>query len=463
MRLISILLFGLLVAEGADAQRGRHTQRILRGIRGEVLTRNGDFFSAVGGNPSGMATRASISNGKGMLPLGVYEVTLPNTPSGWEEKFLIGVPKSPLTPAPCLVVFHGYGEEHTDMVAKTTYFQEAMARGWIVIAPLAAHKYNYAIDYAQENAELALTWAATYLTLDPDRFYAVGFSMGGGMAASFAARHLDRYGPHFAAVAIHTGTCSIRDVYWSANDKTLLESPQMFGGNPDQVPFRYQTASTIDLDFSTNQVDPESDLVRNLVHTPLYHFAALNDPNPFLINETQQNHSQALVRHVPSSLVTSNDSVHQWYTLDETTVLDWLEPKTYQQVADGEAIQVLADRDGRWYDFEVTQSQSGGFTPFRWTVLQSMNRFYLDQIENAARIAVDPAKLGLDKDATVEFVVNNVDGTAIEIALEGYAQAPIDVRRAGVSTGAWSFDAATGTLTLYESDASTFPLWQIIP
>ena len=221
MRLTLLLLAGLFVADAADAQRRGNRQRVIRGTDGEVLDRNGDVFAALGGNPSGSMLGASIQ--KGMLPKGVYEVTLPNTGTGREEKFLIGVPSAPLNPAPLLVVFHGYGEEHTDMVSKTSYFQEAMARGWIVLAPLGAHKYNYAIDYAQENVELALFWAATYLPLDPDRFYGVGFSMGGGMAASFAARHLETFGPRFAAIAVHSGTCSMRDVYWSANDKSLLE------------------------------------------------------------------------------------------------------------------------------------------------------------------------------------------------------------------------------------------------
>jgi len=461
MRLTLLLLAGLLVADTADAQRRAQKRRVIRGLHGEVLNRRGDFLAAVGGNPSFGSLGASIQ--KGMLPKGVYEVTLPNTGTGWEEKFLIGVPTGPLNPAPLLVVFHGYGEEHTHMVTKTSYFQEGMARGWIVLAPLGAHKYNYAIDYAQENVELALTWAATYLTLDPDRFYGVGFSMGGGMAASFAARHQETFGPRFAAVAVHSGTCSMRDVYWSANDKTLLEDQLMFGGSPDQHPFRYVTASTIDLDTITGNVDQGSDMVRNLRHAPLYHFLAQNDPNTFLINQTQGNHDQAQLRGCDSILTASDDSVHQWWTLEEAVVLDWFEPKTFQGPADGQQTRILADRNARWFDIYVEQTQAGELTPFRLTSVAASNRIYLDEIANASRLSVDPELLGLDDAAPLELIVNNTDGLPLEFVLEGYDQAPTDVWRGGASTGSWSYDAANKTVHLYEANAANYPLWKVWP
>lgn len=461
MRLILLLLASLLVADTADAQRKAKKRGVIRGIHGEVLNRRGDFLAAVGGNPSFGLRGPSIQ--KGMLPKGVYEVTLPNTGTGWEERFLIGVPTAPLNPAPLLVVFHGYGEEHTDMVTKTSYFQEGMARGWIVIAPLGAHKYNYAIDYAQENVELALTWAATYLTLDPDRFYGVGFSMGGGMASSFAARHQDALGPRFAAVAVHSGTCSMRDVYWSANDKALLQHPDMFGGNPDQVPFRYVAASTVDLDTVTGAVDQDSDLVRNLQHTPLYHFLAQHDPNTFLLDQTQANHDQALLRGGDTTITQVNESVHQWWTLEEAVLLDWFEPKTLQGPADGQPTRVVADRDARWFGIRVQQAQTDALTPFRWATVAAQNRVYLDEIENASLISLDPVTFGLDDTVPVELIVNNTDGLAVEFVLEGYDQAPVDVWRAGASTGSWSYDAATKTVHLYESSAASYPLWKVWP
>ena len=40
------------------------------------------------------------------------------------------------------------------MVANSPLVCEAMARGFVVFIPLGAHKYNYGIDYAQNNRHL---------------------------------------------------------------------------------------------------------------------------------------------------------------------------------------------------------------------------------------------------------------------------------------------------------------------
>jgi poly(3-hydroxybutyrate) depolymerase len=462
MRLISLTLLALLAADIAPAQRQSREDHTIHGPHGEVLSRDGDFVAAVGGRFSGAAAPRGSAVA---LPKGVYKITLNNTGTGWAEQFVIGVPTNPQSPAPLLTIFHGYGETPEDMVYNTSYFQEAMARGWIVIAPLGAHKFNYAIDYAQTNIEQAINWAATWLTLDPDRFYAVGFSMGGGMASSFAARHLETYGPRFAAVVVHTGTTSIADTYWNANagGQAFFENPLMFGASPVTDPFRYSTASSIDLDTVTNTVDQTTDLLRNLTHVPTYHFAALGDPNPELVNQTAKSHAQLQLRDGDSSYVTSNDTVHQWWTLDETTILDWLDPQRYQQPDQGELTRTLADRSARWFDIYIQQAVAGEFTPFRWTALTQLNRMYIDEVANADLLSFDPALLGLDRGKPLEYVVNNTDGLALDLVLEGYAQIPSDVKRNGVSTGAWSYDAAKRTVTLFETNAATYPLWRIEP
>ena len=157
-----------------------------------------------------------------------------------------------------------------------------------------------------------------------------------------------------------------------------------FGGNPDQFPFRYVAASTVDLDAVTGAVDQGSDLVRNLQHTPLYHFLAQNDPNTFLLDQTQANHDQALLRGGDTTITQVNESAHQWWTLEEAVVLDWFEPKTLQGPVDGQPTRVVADRDARWFDIRVQQAQADALTPFRWTTVAAQNRVYLDEIENAS-------------------------------------------------------------------------------
>ena len=40
---------------------------------------------------------------------------------------------------------------------------------------------------------------------------------------------------------------------------------------------------------------------------------------------------------------------------------------------------------------------------------------------------------------------------------------PSDVRRGGRATSNWSWDAQDQTVTLFETNAATFPLWRVVP
>jgi len=467
--LLALSLASLLALspDGAGAARSKkdrgQTRRetVLRGIYGEVLGPASVPDRTLGGsfnNPFGGATGTATP-----LPRGVYEITLKKTGTDWDETFLVGIPKQMQTPAPVLVLFHGYGQTPRKLLDLTTYFPDAMARGWIVVAPLSAHVYNFSIDYAQQNTEKALDWVAKYFPVDPERFYAVGFSMGGGAAATYAARHLDAKHARFAAVVNHTGTTSVADVYWSADDDSLLSDALMFGGSPAEVPFRYSTASMMDLDTFTDQIDPTTDLARNLRHIPVKNFCAANDPNTYLVHQTERSFDQLSFRDVPTEISQSAHNVHKWSTLGETSVLNFLEPLVLAEPAPGTPVRTLADHDGTWFDFGVKQLQAGQFSPFRWTVMTNLNRLYLDEVSNVQRITVDPAKLDLNKTAALEVVFNNVDGNTVEIALAGYPQPPTDVLRGGQSTGSWTYDAVTGTVVLIESGGQNYPTWRIVP
>ena len=307
----------------------------------------------------------------------VSQITLNDPGSGWQESFLLGLPANPVVPAPVVVLFHGYGETPHSVLENTSYFQMAMARGWIVVAPMGAHQYNYGIEYSQLNVEKVMEWVSSYLTVDVDRFYAVGFSMGGGAAASYAARHLDPSHARFASVVVHTGTTSLRDCYWTASVKNLFENDLMFGGSPDQEPFAYQRASSIDLDTFTGSVDQDADMARNLSHIPVRNFNAIDDPNQNLVGQTAMLHNQLVLR-VGSSVYEQGDgTTHNWGTLDEKAVLDYFATISYQEPASGTFVRTLADRDGGWHSFDLEQEAGDQISPFRWIALPEQNRLVL--------------------------------------------------------------------------------------
>ncbi len=305
----------------AQTAQQKKAPRLIRDLNGKVLgdeatadlALGGDFYNPFVGRRSATA-----------YLYGTWEVTLNDTGTAWQEKFLIGLPRHPQWPTPMLVAFHGWGSTQEDIIIRTRYFQKAMARGWVVVAPLGAHQFNYSIDYSQKNTEAVLDWVMSYFAIDSDRIYGVGFSMGGGSVSTYAARHQDPTHARFAAIVDHTGTVSIRDIWTHALDKSLLEHELMFEGSPMQVPFRYQSASVIDLDAS-GQIDPNADLARNLIRTPVKVFAVAGDPNAHLVEESIDFHGHLTGLGGTPQLEIDPGTTHRWTNLPEDEALDWLQ------------------------------------------------------------------------------------------------------------------------------------------
>ncbi len=394
----------------------------------------------------------------------MLEITLNLPNQTWQERFIVGIPGNMQTPAPVLTLFHGYGEEPQNVLQNTTLAQEAMSRGWLVFIPLGAHKFNYGIDYAQENIELAFEFLGSRVPIDMDRVYGVGFSMGGGAAASYAARHLDPDGIQFAAVVNHTGTTSLRATYQTSNDFNLFESPLMFGGTPDTQPFRYSRSSTIDMDAIAGTVDLRGALSSNLSHIPVRHWYATMDANASIIEQTIALDQAMQQDGADTALVPRAFAIHSWSTLDNQAVLDWLEPQTLTRPAPGDVLRTIADRDGAWHDLGIKQTNAEELTPILWTVQPQANAFYAIETENLAEVAIDATEIGLDTGAMMRVIFQTKDTASTDIVLRGIDQMPSAVHRRGSSPSGWTYDAATSTLTLHElGGASGWAAWTILP
>ena len=400
----------------------------------------------------------------GSLDTVTYQLNLPYR--RWKEEFTLVRPAagSP-QPYPVLTLFHGFGESPAGVLNNTPLAAEAAARGWLVVIPTGAHVFNYGIDYAQDNIEDVFeTLPALGYVIDLDRVYAVDFSMGGGSAASYAARHLDPEHVRFAAVVNHTGSTSLRDTYVAAGLNQLFESPLMFGGAPNAAAFRYQRSSAIDLKPG-NVIDPDTDMVRNLRHLPVIHWSAINDPLQYLVDQSRAMHLHLLnAWNGDSQWNTVQASTHNWTTL-ATTILDTLATITRVDVSEDHFVPVLADRSGRWHQFTVTQRRDKQFSPFTASWSSAANSVELTGLENIAAIGFDPsdAVMRLDSGSSLEVRVSTQTLQAVDIDVLEYPSAPSSVLRNGVPTSAWSYQATTGTLTLHEHQGFTGPRWSVNP
>lgn len=393
----------------------------------------------------------------------ILEITLNLPGQTWSETFIIGIPHGVTGPAPVLALFHGYGESPDEVLANTDLVTEALARGWVVFIPHGAHDYNYGIDYAQENIELTFDLIAARLPIDPERIYAVGFSMGGGAALSFAARHLDPLGPRFAAVVNHTGSTSLRSSYHASPNKTVFESPLMFGGTPAQEPFRYLRSSSIDHDAFTGALIPDDHMALNLERVPVRNTYAIYDQNLSLVDQTLALHDYLGNQGGTTLEVPLNASAHAWSTLDATAVLDWLEPQRLDVPELEEIVRLRPDRDGRWHDVGIELRDANAFGELLYSSRPSIGALYLIGSENLETVEADLPALGLGSNGAFVVMTQAVDGEAPTLRLGGLGGPPTAVSYAGSAAGTWSYDAQSDEVVLEEPGAAAWARWTILP
>ncbi len=387
----------------------------------------------------------------------------------WKEEFIVVRPDPTVghpTPYPVLTLFHGYGETPLALLARTPLAAQAAARGWLVVIPTGAHVFNYGIDYAQDNIEDAFEFVAQLAPLDLERVYAIGFSMGGGAALSYAARHMDPTHVRFAAVVNHTGSTSLRGTY-DADPATrpVFESPLMFGAAPSAGPFRYQRSSSIDLRFGA-LIDPETDMVRNLAHVPVIHVSAAQDPVQYLIAQSLATHARLLGWAGDSQWRTVTSNQHSWATLG-VDILDDLAPLQLAPpgTSGGAGIEVLADRDGRWHAFELQQARDKRFSTFTFAWDAGRARLELRDLSNIARLTFerDAALFGFPAGAALTLTVQARTAAPFQVKVRGFNSPPTTVERAGLPVSAWSYDAVEGAVTLDEANAALGVTWRIVP
>ena len=403
--------------------------------------------------------------------------------TGATELFSLYVPSTPAgLERPLLVAFHRFGVSHLDIAGSTTFFQEAMQRGWYLVAPLSAStvgnsQISYGSVQSQLNVEAVLDLVIANLDIDLDRIYGVGFSMGGGAAASYAARHRDRARGAFAAVVNHTGTIALADV-WSELDpagQSILES--LFGGTPSQSPFAYQRSSIIDIDPMTGGVNPLGQhMAVNLESVPMQTWYGVGDPLGYLVDQSiALDGFMAGLSSASHTLLPINSAAcpsgHCWGTLDETAACDFLSAHTLE--IDPSAGTVLADRAGTWGIFEVDQESAPGFSSFEYSFDQVANEIQLDDIANVSRLAFDVEVGGLDRTQLLEVRTSGTTVGGRSVVLSGLISGPSLVQRNGAAAAnsctpsptaaSWCFDGQAGALTLWEPAGSAPAHWIVTP
>lgn len=397
------------------------------------------------------------------------------------EFFSLFVPSSQVgVERPLLTAFHSFGLSHRDIDINTSFFHEAETRGWFLIAPLQRSladptggnvDIHYSSAQSQLHVEAVIDFILDHYEVDRDRIYGVGFSMGGGGAMSFAARHRNRRRGAFAAVVNHTGSVAISDVYANlplgSTVANLMEL--IFGGLPAEVPFEWQRSSLIEVDDQGALVPNGQHMATNLAHVPTLTWYNTSDTVGYLVNQSIE-----LVGYMQSLSATSHELVtvdgsnapgcgsiqHCWGSLDEAQACDWLEQHSLNAFPQSGAL--LADRSGQWEYFRLVQDQEGEFSRLTYGVDTASDTVRLSFPTNLSSITTSLQRLAVSA-VQVKLALEGFGGQSPTLVLRDVQLRPSSVMRDGNALGedcsgssgtesAWCYDPTGKTLTLVERE-----------
>ncbi len=393
-----------------------------------------------------------------------------NIGDGWPENFLYVEPlPAPTQPVPLVVMFHKFGSTQNDLTFNTNFPAEAGAQGWYLVCPLAANTQHFGSLPSQVHMEaVILDMLVRYPLIDRNRIYAVGFSMGGGAVANYAARHLNPAKPMFASMVAMSGGFALKHTYYSdVPVRPFLDFWYGNGGAGSADPWKMARSSAVNFDPITLVVENTEDLARNLLHIPMRIVRPIDDPVPYLPvqGDVMAAHMQTLgatvgpnfdYKFVPFGWDAYD---HKWSMLDSHWAFNWMGTHTLTLPT---SASTLADRDDTYFHFFVEQDAAGAFTPFTWNIDVPNNTLSFSATANLKRLTVDTLGAGINP--LLQFTVNlaTADGLADDIVITSVPSKPISVLRDTLPTSSWNYNATLGELTLLETDGLPHQ-WVITP
>ena len=423
------------------------------------------------GNNPGQQNQVTIEKKRWPAPgnSGLYELRITGLPSGFVERFLLQVPAGPTdVDVPLVVAYHAFGVSMFDITVNTTIPAETDSRGWYMLAPLGTADITFSSLTSQFHTELLIDLVCQNFNIDTSRIYGIGFSMGGGNALNYAARHVDPDKPMFAALVNHTGICSQRHSYeYDCLHDTIIDCPTQnawefwYGGPPDTFGFMYARSSVIDMNVLTTVIDPDTDFARNLLHVPINSWLATQDPLTELIEQNFRFVTWFATKGGSIILNPILNANHEWATLDVASSFLWLEN---QALSLPTSADTLADQDGKWFWFDLVQDAGGDFSRFSWAVDNFLNQLTIDTTANVSELQAHVVDAGLDTAQVFRLALGPTeDGTTDSIVLLDYPNAPSQVTRDGLVDTSWVHDPVEGTLTISELDWSATHDWVVNP
>jgi len=364
---------------------------------------------------------------------------------------------------PLLVALHGFGFSANSVASQSTLDEECNVRGWFYLAPTGIDDQLFGPPIAQQNISAAIQHVLDTYLVDPDRIYMAGFSMGGGIAVNYAARHRDPDGIMIAAVGSVSATLDWAQEYsvGTPSLQSLMEHQYNFDGDPTTRPFAYRQASGAV--FSgylplPGLLDGPLSMATNVAGLPVYITYDVNDTIAHVpgVNDALEGLFVGLgadvQKRVRSGTVNPDfpwiEAPHSWAVLDEDEMCDMFAAAVVDRRPAAFAGQLDLGADVSWVS--ATQARADEFSYVDGAVDVGSGSLALTGIANVASLRIDTAAAGV-AGYPVRVTASSVDlldDTTLTLAdLPAAPSYLLDAVTGALVTGVDS-DPAAGTLSV---------------
>jgi acetyl esterase/lipase len=366
-------------------------------------------------------------------------------------------------PRPMVIAWHGFGLSANSVSVQSTLDEECNARGWIFLAPTGVDDKLFGSPICQQHAEVAIHYMMNHFSVDPDRLYMVGFSMGGGVVASFAERHRDPAGLMIAALGTVSGAFDHAETYLLGNSATqsIMENPYNFGGSVSRQPFHYEQVSSLfhvlgSYPPTPGTVDAALSMGDNLDTLPVWMTWDTGDP---LVENTPVQAVQlaALIGSVGGTVethpvsgtldpVTQLPAPHSWAVLDEAELFDFFAGKVVNRTP--AVFRAQLDRDEVVSFASVVQHAPDAFSFVDGSA--GPGALGVEHVANVETLVTDLGAADVAGTSPLHATASSADGDGFTLGLAGAGVPPsylVESSSGALVTGTQS-DPVTGSLSV---------------
>ncbi len=322
---------------------------------------------------------------------------------------------------PLVIAYHGYAGSHQSTSLQSTIHLECENRGWIYMAPIGLDSHFFGPPVTMQHLRAAIDWTIDNFNVDEERIYMVGFSMGAGVSANFAARHRDPNDLMLAGLGLVGGTYDWTQEHSLTTSAVhfYMEHPLCFAGPPSSELFKYQQASTQYFDPGTytpstlpgTRLDHLS-MGINLGHVPTFVTWDTGDTLPQVPagNTALVNLLTAQGTDFVTDIVTGTPTPHSWSVLDEVALFDFFEGRT--AIRTPQDLTVLTDEPTNASYLSVTPRNTGAFTRIDAESFDLTGEIVIETVTNVDEAIVDVQTAGISGIAPVRLTAtsNDLDG-----------------------------------------------------